>query len=104
MSRITCLIMISGCSALSINSFKFARINVETLSSNAITPPNRFALLSPAYKIPRLHVAALEPAAARPGRADHHSQGKPYAQPEKPAAGHQACDNSQHRAQSQSND
>jgi hypothetical protein len=31
--------MISGCSALSISSFKFARIKVETLSSNAITPP-----------------------------------------------------------------
>src|SRR6478609_3989140 len=51
MSRITCLIMISGCSALSINSFKFARIKVETLSSNAITPPKYFdCFQGPTYK------------------------------------------------------
>src|SRR5512135_1077131 len=40
MSRMICLIIFSGCSALSIRSFKLARINVETLSSSAITPPN----------------------------------------------------------------
>src|SRR5579862_689293 len=36
MSRITCLIIFSGCSALSIRSFRFARTNVETRSSNAM--------------------------------------------------------------------
>src|SRR5208283_2794532 len=36
MSRITCLIIFSGSSALSIRSFRFARTNVETRSSNAI--------------------------------------------------------------------
>jgi len=34
------LIIFSGFSDLSIKSFKFARINVETRSSSAITPPN----------------------------------------------------------------
>src|SRR5438445_9261255 len=52
MSRITCLIMISECSALSISSFKFARIKVETLSSNAITPPNRFCCFHLLTKFP----------------------------------------------------
>src|SRR5271157_60988 len=36
MSRITCLIIFSGSSALSIRSLRFARTNVETRSSNAI--------------------------------------------------------------------
>src|SRR5271170_691883 len=36
MSRMTCLIIFSGSSALSIRSFRFARTKVETRSSNAI--------------------------------------------------------------------
>src|SRR5579863_6103891 len=36
MSRITCLIIFSGSSALSIRSLRFARTSVETLSSSAI--------------------------------------------------------------------
>src|SRR5215469_12980458 len=40
MSRMTCLIITSGCSALSIKSFRLARINVDTRSSSAIVPPN----------------------------------------------------------------
>src|SRR6516162_6899814 len=40
MSRMTCLIIISGCSALSIRSFRLARIKVVTRSSSAIVPPN----------------------------------------------------------------
>src|SRR5262244_86430 len=41
MSRMTCLIIFSGCSALSIKSFRLARISVETRSSNAINPPSQ---------------------------------------------------------------
>src|SRR5581483_7211228 len=37
MSRMTCLIIFSGSSALSTRSLMLARINVETLSSNAMT-------------------------------------------------------------------
>src|SRR5215471_2822571 len=40
MSRMTCLIITSGCSALSIKSFRLARIKVDTRSSSAIVPPN----------------------------------------------------------------
>src|SRR5437016_8518302 len=39
MSMMTCLIIFSGSSALSIRSCKFARTNAETLSRSAITPP-----------------------------------------------------------------
>src|SRR5262249_4708496 len=42
MSRITCLIIFSGSSALSIRSFRFARINVQTLANKAIEPPLAF--------------------------------------------------------------
>src|SRR5690242_15338887 len=45
MSRITCLIIFSGSSALSIRSFRLARTRVETLSSNAITTPLKRLLL-----------------------------------------------------------
>src|SRR5918996_5844371 len=38
-SRITCLIIFSGSSALSIRSFRLARISVDTLSNKAIKPP-----------------------------------------------------------------
>ena len=40
MSRMTCLIIFSGSSALSIRSFRLARTNVETRSSNAMGRPN----------------------------------------------------------------
>src|ERR1700730_12195771 len=36
MSRMTCLIIFSGCSALSTKSLRFARTSVETLSSSAL--------------------------------------------------------------------
>src|ERR1700691_281575 len=36
MSRITCLIIFSGSSALSIRSFRFARTSLDTRSSSAI--------------------------------------------------------------------
>src|SRR3954469_22285030 len=49
MSRMTCLIIFSGSSDLSIMSLRLARISVETLSSNAMTkllgkPPHGFRL------------------------------------------------------------
>src|SRR6476646_9878497 len=122
MSRMTCLIMTSGCSALSISSFKFARISVETLSSNAITPPQSFRLASSvtSYKRPRLQetctqklglriqipcfdTAALHAAVTRLGGTDHHADGQPHTEPENPATSQQAGDDSEHPAQHQSN-
>src|SRR5581483_1295576 len=44
MSRITCLIIFSGSSALSIKSFRLARTSVETLSNSAITTPSSLSV------------------------------------------------------------
>jgi hypothetical protein len=102
--------MISGCSALSINSFKFARIKVETLSSNAITPPKIFRLLSRAdlqIQVSCAYVAAVgarQTAAARASRPNQYASYKSHAQPEEPATGQETSYDSQHRAQYQSNE
>src|ERR1700719_4585182 len=108
MSRMTCLIMISGCSALSISSFRFARIKVETLSSNAI---NSSKIISTAFmpclqiQVPRAHIAAArQTAAARPSRSNQYAGNKSHAQPEEPASSHQAGNNPQHSAQDQSDE
>src|SRR5882672_9664630 len=108
MSRMTCLIMISGCSALSINSFKFARTNVETLSSNAITPPNHFQLplqlTCLQIQTPCPDVAGLEMAAARCGRANQHADGNANSQPDNPAAYQERGQASYHCSQHQSDE
>src|SRR5437660_12291926 len=49
LSRMTCLIIFSGSSALSIRSLRLARTSVETLSSNAMVGSfvrSRFSVLS----------------------------------------------------------
>src|SRR5438270_6838012 len=107
MSRMTCLIMISGCSALSISSFKFARIKVETLSSNAITPPKSFQTAFKArlhVQIACAYVAARQTAAARASRSNQHAGNKSHAQPEEPATSHKTSNDSQHRPQYQSDE
>src|SRR5579872_6189308 len=49
MSRMTCLIIFSGCSALSIRSLRFARTKVETRSSNAMMVHSFFQPLASSY-------------------------------------------------------
>src|ERR1041384_2451651 len=70
MSRMTCLIIFSGCSALSIRSLRFARTKVETRSSNAMM--DSFLFRS------KLLVVLMR-IFARHGRADGDSAGEPEA-------------------------
>src|SRR5262249_33387848 len=108
MSRMTCLIIFSGCSALSIKSFRLARISVETRSSNAIkssksthdhcfflaTPNQATAGSSPASRsgirsLP--HPRLLPSAAACLCGAKEQSDRHPRSQPEDPTSRNHGC-------------
>src|ERR1051325_5742811 len=84
MSRITCLIIFSGSSALSIRSLRLARTRVETLSSNAITTPfaTLLAALADLFGFWRGRLCAdCVPAIANADsdrQSDPRSQGEPY--------------------------
>src|SRR5271166_4745349 len=88
MSRITCLIIFSGSSALSIRSLRLARTNVETRSSNAMMNsffellalsllPNvscvMFAMLGGALRT----LDSLTPDGPSDGDANRYSNGQP---------------------------
>src|SRR5947209_7476605 len=100
MSRMTCLISFSGFSALSTRSLRLARINVETLSSNAITPPNPFRNSCPVVLLSRtdlaLKTAVCDRIAATVTGANKQSYRQPDAQPQQPFPEHQRNNHSEH--------
>src|SRR5262249_33265196 len=97
MSRMTCLIIFSGCSALSIKSFRLARINVDTRSSNAITSSKSPCDCSLLFQI--CVACLLQQRPSRDPRAHQHSDGQPCPQPEDPAAREHSRHGAQHDPQ-----
>src|ERR1700693_3689783 len=95
MSRITCLIIFSGSSALSIKSLRVARTNVETRSSNAMTdsflsfssvaPSDSFHVSGAERRTPDILGACLETTRPAPFQAQYQYSARPQcAQPELP--------------------
>src|SRR5262249_51419282 len=86
MSRMTCLIIFSGSSALSIKSFRLARIRVVTRSSNAIVHLCPFLSLDlpppPPLQLLVVH-QRIDHRQQRPAHQDHHVDGKTGAQQDK---------------------
>src|SRR5712671_7991037 len=89
MSRITCLIIFSGSSALSIKSLRLARTNVETRSSNAMVDSFFELLALPLqcqvfFFVGSVYCRALGTFRSLPseGRADCYSDGDSDGEPE----------------------